>query len=228
VELAKSLDELFNAHMSAHRYFHTVELSRLPYGPRFEIIDNAADALGISIDQTSRYRIAMISDGFPHFVHLLCEKLFWAVFNEENGMTVTPSLFERALQQAVQSMQPELRKSYERATRKYTNDYESILWAVADGDELQRPSRDIWESYKRIMSDLGKEPLIRSKFQDRLNKLKSEPYARILHASRAGWYEYREKIVRGFARLRAMQSGIILEREHPLQPRRVTGLYLTM
>jgi hypothetical protein len=46
-----------------------------------------------------------------------------------------------------------------------------------------------------------------------MNRLKLEPYAEILRGSRAGWYEYREKIVRGYARLRAAQSNIQLERE---------------
>jgi uncharacterized protein len=187
--IGASLDKLFAAHMSAHRYFHTVELERLKYDPRYEIIDGAADALGIALDSSSRFRIAAISDGFPHYVHLLCEKLFWNVFYEDNGMKVTPPLFEKALVQAVESMKPELKKAYEQATRKYTNDYEQILWAVADGDELQRSSRDIYESYDRIMSDLDKDPLPRDKFNAKMNNLKKPSYARMLVATRAGWYE---------------------------------------
>jgi Cdc6-like AAA superfamily ATPase len=222
--IGESLDDLFNAHMSTHRYFHTVELKRLPYEPRLEIIDNAADAMGIFIDDTTRYRIAAISDGFPHYVHLLCEKILWGVFRL-TGDKVTPEIFEQALAEAVQSMQPELKKSYEKATRKYTNDYETILWAAADGDELHRTSRDIFESYTRIMADLGKEALDRKQFIGRINNLKQEAYAGILRGTRAGWYEYREKIVRGYARLRAAQSNIQLEREHPLQPRRFNTVF---
>jgi uncharacterized protein len=82
--IGESLDELFNAHLSTHRYFHTVELPRLPYDPRLEIIDAASDALSISIDNTTRMRIAKISDGFPHYVHLLGEKLFWRAFFANN------------------------------------------------------------------------------------------------------------------------------------------------
>jgi len=218
--IGESLDQLFNAHMSTHRYFHTVELPRLPYDPRIEIIDVAAEAMGVRVDDTSRFRIAMISDGFPHYVHLLCEKLFWSVFHAENGLTVTPALFEKALCHAVQAMQPELKRPYDLATKKYANDYEPILWAAADGDDLQRPSRDIYESYKRIMMELGKEPLAREKFNAKINNLKQTSHAEILVGSRSGWYEYREKIVRGYARLRAMQSAVQLEREHPLQMRR--------
>jgi hypothetical protein len=36
----------------------------------------------------------------------------------------------------------------------------------------------------------------------------------------AGWYEFREKMMRGYAHLRVAQQGIDLEAEHPLQPKR--------
>jgi hypothetical protein len=54
------------AHESADRYFHAVSLGRLPWEARFEIVNNAADALGIEIDDHTLIRIARISDGFPH------------------------------------------------------------------------------------------------------------------------------------------------------------------
>lgn len=215
-----SLDDLFSAHLSAHRYFHPIGLERLPYDARREIIEQAAKHLGITIDDTSIWRIAMISDGFPHYVHLVGEKLFWRVFNEQNAGVVTGDLFEAALADAADALHPEIKKPYEKATKKYTNACEPILWAVADGDDLQRSSRDIWASYLRIMGDLKKSPLERQKFNSYMNALKKESYGSILAASRSGWYEFSNKVVRGYARLKALQSGVLLEREHPLQAKR--------
>jgi hypothetical protein len=166
--IGASLDDLFTAHQSAHRYFHTVPLERLPWTPRLEIIDNPANTLGISVDDTTRYRIANVSDGFPHYVHLICEKLFWRVFAADSGSRVTPDLFEQSVEDAVASMEPELRKPYELATKKYTNDCESILWAVADSEHFQRPSREVFQSYERIMSDLERAPLDRQTFNARM------------------------------------------------------------
>lgn len=166
-------------------------------------------------------RIARISDGFPHYVHLLCEKLFWLVYEETDDGIVTPDLFERALIRASEDMEPQLKMPYERATRKYTNYYEEILWAVADHHQLQRPTTEIFESYLRIMRTLKREPLEKKKFYTRMNNLKKESHGNILMGSRAGWYEYREKMLRGYARLRAEQSGVTLDIEHPLQQRRI-------
>lgn len=218
--IGSSLDDLFSSHLSTHRYFHTAKLDRLSYDFRLEIIDQAARHVQIDTDETTRWRIAMISDGFPHYVHLVTEKLFWRVYRAENGGRVTGDLFEQALHDAVEGLEAEIKKPYDRAAKKYTNACEPILWAAADGDDLQRPSRDIWQSYLRIMKDLRSPPLDKPKFNAQMNNLKKEASGKILTATRAGWYEYTEKVVRGYARLKALQSGIILEKEHPLQQKR--------
>lgn len=219
--IGDSVDALMSAHGSADRYFHTVSLDRLPYEARLEIISGAADRLGVEIDDTTQYRIAKISDGFPHYVHLISEKLFWRVFEADNGGKVTGELFEKAMSDASDAMEMKLKQPYETATRKYTNDYETVLFAVADGHELQRRSTDIYKSYERIMSRLGKVPLPRVTFNNRMNNLKRPNYAGILTGTRAGWYEFSEKVVRGYARLRAEQAGVDLEIDHPAAKRRL-------
>ena len=92
--IGESVDQLFSAHQSAPRYFHTVKLDRLPWEARFEILDYAAKELGLSIDDTTKYRVAQISDGFPHYIHLLCEKLFWLIFLKAQNGVMYPALFE--------------------------------------------------------------------------------------------------------------------------------------
>src|SRR6266566_3216771 len=56
--------------------------------------------------------------------------------------------------QAAAGIQAFLREAYNQATRKYTNDYEEVLWAVADSPLLERPSTEIFVSYKRILKHL--------------------------------------------------------------------------
>ena len=201
-------------------------MERLPWESRFEIIGLAADRLGINVDDSTQIRIAKISDGFPHFVHLICEKLFWLVYAEGKDGSVTGDLFERAMFEATEAMEPQLKIPYEKATRKYTNDYEAILWAAADHHEMQRSSRDIYESYLRIMGQRDEPPLDRTRYNTRMNNLKKPRYGSIFTASRAGWYEYTEKIVRAFARLRAEQNGVDLEIEHPMQSPRYSVVYV--
>jgi hypothetical protein len=67
---------------------------------------------------------------------------------------------------------------------------------------------------------MGVKPLPREKFNARINNLKTPASGSIVTGSRTGWYEYREKMMRGYARLRSEQQGVELESEHPLQARK--------
>src|SRR3984893_15784674 len=199
--IGESIDNFFAAHESAYRQFHTVNLERLAWEPRFEIIITAAEALGIRLDETTKIRIARVSDGFPHFVHLVCEKLFWVVYEDAAAeMHVKADHFEVAISNAVSVIEPHLRAPYEKPTQNYGNDCEPVLWAVADGHELQRPSREILTSYEQIMQRWGKEPMLREQFYGRMNRMKEKSVGSILIGNRTGWYEFREKMMRGYAR----------------------------
>jgi uncharacterized protein len=73
--IGTALSDLLDAHHSCYRCLTAVELERLGLDPRLEIIANAVRAFGLQVEDTTAYRIAMISDGFPHYVHLITEKL---------------------------------------------------------------------------------------------------------------------------------------------------------
>lgn len=213
--IAESAEALMSAHASADRYFHAVDLGRLPWDARIEIVETAAEALGIVIDKTTVYRIAMICDGFPYYAHFLSEKLFWQVFESGNAGHVTPDLFDRAMEEAASAMDMKLRGPYEKATQKYDDTYSAILFAVADGHELKKRSADIFRVYERVMKDLQQTAATRDQFNNRMNRLKSEPHGYILTATRQGWYEFTEKMIRGYVRLKAEQQGVSLSPDHP-------------
>jgi hypothetical protein len=225
--IGDSIDSFFSAHASAYRQFHALKLNRLDWEPRFDIITTAAQALGITVDddETTMIRIARLSDGFPHFVHLICEKLFWAVWEDPSSdMRARASHFEQAIFHAVTAIEPRLKAPYEKATQNYSNDIEPVLWAVADDHQLMRPTREIWASYERIMERSGRTPLTKQKFYGRMNDMKKKARGEVLAGNRSGWYEFTEKMMRGYARMRATQEGIELEAEHPLQSRRFSRL----
>lgn len=225
--LGESVDAIMSGHGSADRYFHTVGLGQLPWEARYEIVEHAAQSLGIDIDQTTTIRIARISDGFPHYVHFISEKLFWRVYASQNDGKVTGQLFEEAMSDAADAMEMRLKGPYETATQKYKDEYKYILWAAADGHELRKRSSDIYSSYIRIMKDFNEVPLDRSKFNQRINRLKKPNHGCILSGNRQGWYEYTEKVIRGFVRLKAEQSKVLLEADHPIMTRRLLSTLLT-
>jgi hypothetical protein len=226
VGIGRSLDELLGAHRSTYRYLEGVQLERLNFTGRWDIIDGCAVALGMRVNADSRLRIAQISDGFPHYVHLVCTKMFWHVFREEDVIVdATPEHYVQGVRNAVTSIEVELKQAYELATRKNKDDYQEVLWAVADHFELARNTDSIYESYLRIMRVRDKTPLERKKVSQKLNALKSKACGQILMSPRRNWFEFRESMVRGYVRLRAEDNGVRLALDHEPQrePRRATA-----
>jgi Cdc6-like AAA superfamily ATPase len=218
--IGESLGDLLQSHSSTFRYFTAIKLGRLGFEPCMAIVEEATKALRLQIQKDFSLRIARISDGFPHFVHLICEHMLWSVFQDENTITrIKMDHYREGTTRALENIEPHLEGLYKKATQKYSNDYESILWAVADTHELLRRSADIYASYQRVMQSLKSDPMPREKFNGYMNRLKDKRHGNILGGSRQGWYEFTEKMMRGYARLRAESQGVQLDTEHPLEDR---------
>lgn len=227
--IGKSLDDLLLGHASAHRYIEEIQLPSPPltYSGRWEIIDSACRALGLTLDEDSRLRIAQVSDGFPHYVHLICQKLFWTAFRAPEIVTdLNPYDYMESVRGALGSVESRLRQVYDIATKKDQDNYQEVLWSVADHFELERNNRRIYdESYQRVMREVERPPLSFKDFQARLANLRSSRHGAILSSSRRGWVHFTENLTRGYVRLVAESKGIRLALEHEPgpEPKRVTA-----
>jgi uncharacterized protein len=210
--VSESMQKLLGAHGSCYRYLDGIELRGLTYDARFEIIDAAAKALGVTVDSHPRFRIAAISDGFPYYVHRMCEQLFWQMFNDPVICT-SPNMdhYRQAVAESVIGIEQHLKTSYEQAVMKDAPDYEPVLWAMADHADLIRKTESIYESYAALFdsADDGSETMIldRQTVVSRLSTLKGASCGHILASPRRGFYQFRENIMRGYVRLRAEEEG---------------------
>lgn len=226
--VGESLEELLADHESAYRYFAGIGLDRLALDPCMEIIEQAADKVGVEVSRDISLRAAWISDGFPHFAHLIGEKLLWRAFeDEEVADSVTIAHFTGAIQDAVNDVERHLKALYDKATKKYGSDYEYVLWAAADHPDTDRRSADIWEAYQRITRDLREEPISRDSFNNRMNSLKKDTHGETLVGTRQGWYKFRNPMLRGYCRLKAHERGVELGREHCLEEEKQRGIRST-
>lgn len=221
--VAQDLDEIFQAHQSTFRIFHPLKLDTLKVQPCLDIIADAEAALGVEIEHNSKMRIVQISDGFPYFVHLITEKLLWQWFNDagRDPKRTKPEHYEAALKDACAAAEPELRLSYDSVVRKYRNDGEIVLWALADGSELSKNldtiHKDFLSVYDRVPQRLKPDDCLdRRRLNSRLVNMKQAAYRHIIESNGRGWYEFREKRMRGYARLRAAAQEIDLRADHPL------------
>ncbi len=234
--IAKTLDELLGAHQSAIRQLETIELPKLSWDARWDILLHASKEFGIIVDRTICIRIAAISDGYPYYVHLITEKLLWRVFDDEITATeVLKAHYQAALHDAIDSISAELKRPYELAINQRTGDYEEVLWSTADSDFLQRYLKDMYSSYLYVMKQIThKSPLKYDKYTARIRSLKGESNGEILISeNRPGLYSYREKMLRGFVRIQAEAHGIELlgeeakatEKQHIHTPSRTSTGY---
>jgi hypothetical protein len=210
--VGQSLEDLLAGHESSYRYLAGVRLERLGLQALIDITRQAANATGIRIKEDYVIRAARISDGFPHYTHLISWSLFSILLRETPPRrTVLSRDYADAIEQSTLDVEPRLRQMYQRAAEKYSSDeYQHILWALASHPDLRRPSKEIYKDYQRIATACEVEALDRTRFNSRINALKASRHGSVLKGSRTGWYEFAEPMLRGYCRLRAEAKGLDL------------------
>lgn len=195
-----------------------MELETLSHDSLWEILNAAANSLGIQVGREEQIRISMISDGFPYYVHLVGEIMFWSAFDDANIVRkIQLNHFDEGIRGAISQAMASLRLAYAKATEKYSDDYQEVLWSVADGKTLDR--RQVSEIHEKSYTPImelrpNRNRLDKQKFYSRMNNLKSERHGQILKGTAAGWYQFRDNIVRGYVRLRAENAGVPLGIDH--------------
>jgi uncharacterized protein len=212
--IAESAESLFTEHASIFRQVHACEVERLTVQARLDIIDDALQALQMTIPRGLCYRIATVSDGFPSFVHLITEKVLTSTFDA--GLSDTRGdTYEQGLASAVTSVELTLKRTYERGVHRNTRRLEPLIWAVASDKFLDVNVETVWKHYSAIgeMLRLGTDG--RDKTAQRLGLLCRPDYGPLLVRQRHANYTFREKMMRAYARLRAEYAGCQIGEENP-------------
>ena len=220
--IGTTLNELVGNHPSAGRVIESVEVEKLHHNHLWKIIETVADALSLDIEKEALIRISQISDGFPSYVHLIGDSMFWNAFDDDQITTkIKAKHFEAGISGALERSEATLKQQYFTATAKtkHTADYEEALWALADTTSDRRQLSEIYNSsYMKIMKQRkDRSTLEQSVFNRRLHSLKKTTHGEIIKNHGAGWWEYRENIIRGYVRLKAANAGITLGNPHVMR-----------
>jgi Cdc6-like AAA superfamily ATPase len=220
--IGHTVEELLGAHQSATRKLEAIELEPISHNELWKIVSTVADELGVEVDQGHLVRSSILSDGFPHYVHLIAESLFWAMFEDEaDCKEATAEHFREAVKGALERTEVEHKSAYRRATEKVKNtkEYEMALWALADTTETRRQIADIYDkSYLRIARRAGSENedriMDRAQLNQRLLSLRTAAHGKVVKGYGSGWFSFKETILRGYVRLVAESQGVTLARDH--------------
>jgi len=215
--IGKSLSDLLGGHFSSVRQLHQVPLEPLNWSGRYSIIEKAFNFFDIAISDDFKYKIAGLSDGFPHYVHLLCEKILVEVHKCDNQpKAISHDLFLLGLDAAINSVGEQIKKDYDKATEGRSESFHHLLWAAADSADLIRQVEHVQFSYVNICKVLDLEPLNQDDFKKCLQRLRDKSSNNILTkglGSRPGWIKFKESILRGFIRMYAERHGATLDFE---------------
>lgn len=218
--IAESYEELLMGHASSSRQIHELKLEPLHYSGCFAIIDRAFSEFGLSVPEDLRIRIAGISDGYPHYVHLICEKMLVLAY-EKDLDRVTDYLYYDGLNEAVSSVAQSLRGPYEKATYARDYNYSYLLWAIADSRDLLRTIGGIRHSYQDVMDQVSRrkketvELLTEAGISRIIRKFRSPDFGQVVipafNGKRKGWYTFKENMLRGYIRMCAEANRIKLD-----------------
>jgi energy-coupling factor transporter ATP-binding protein EcfA2 len=226
--IGKSLDDLLGAHGSAIRQLHTRELERLSWDGRWDIAIQAAEAFRLKLPRDIYIRLAQVSDGYPYYVHLLMEKILWRAFEKSEEVTeIDWDLFRLGLRDAIASINAELKRPYEKVLLQRTDDYEPVLWATANGEQLYSLFGSYYSSYVNVvMKQLGQEPMNEGRFRTRIKNLQASRCGNILERDpiHKEFLRYTENMLRGYVRMQAEAAGVELYGEEVKVPK--TEIYV--
>lgn len=215
--IGRTVDELLGAHPSATRKLEAIGLDPIPHNELWAIVSTVADELGVDVQMEHLMRSSILSDGFPHYVHLIAESLFWAMFEDTLEVRVTTNEhFKLAVKGALERTEVEHKAAYRKAVEKVKNssEYELALWALADKTETRRQLTSIYEdSYCKIYSRSLPNHMDKNQLNQRLLRLKNNAHGNIVVEYGSGWFSFRETIMRGYVRLVAEDRGTKLARD---------------
>ena len=137
VGVADSVDSLIEAHQSIERCLVQIRMPRMSLSEMHQILDTGATKLGVTFSAPSNQQIVLLSQGLPHYTHLLALHSVRACV-DSGAMEIETAHVEAATRKTVDEAQQSLRSAYWKAVTSPRKDsiYGQVLLACAlSGDD---------------------------------------------------------------------------------------------
>jgi Cdc6-like AAA superfamily ATPase len=132
VGVADSVSQLIAEHESIERALVQIQMPRMSKAELKEILENGTERIEMTIDEDAKAHIAVLSQGLPHYTHLLGRHSALAAI-EDSRKNISCADVDTAIKQALGDVQQSLRDSYHRAIFSPRKDtiYAQVLLACA-------------------------------------------------------------------------------------------------
>ncbi len=213
VGAADSVDELIAEHESVERALVQIQLPRMSEAEIGQIVENGVVELGLQIEQAAQDRIVLLSQGLPHYAHLLGLHSVRSAASGQATDIVTLSDVDHAIRRGLANAQQSTRNAFHKATTspRADNLYKQVLCAcaVAKIDELGYfAAGDVRDPMQEITGRNYGIPA----FARHLNEFCGEKRGRILQrigTPRRYRFRFRNPLMQPFTIMNGLESGML-------------------
>jgi Cdc6-like AAA superfamily ATPase len=210
VGVADSVDGLLEDHQSIARAVVQVNMPRMTLSEIWNILFKGARGLGMKFDREALSRITAISQGLPHYAHLLGLNASRVALRAKS-LAINAEHVRAAIRQATNDAQQSVQSAYYDAIRSAQpgNLFADVLLAcaIAEGDELGHfKAQDVRGPMRQIT---GKEYEIPN-FAQHLHEFSSEKRGCILRSAggkRRLSYHFKDPLMQPFVIMQGEISG---------------------
>lgn len=211
VGVAESVDTLIAEHESVQRALIQVHMPRMSQIEIDKIISNGLSNVGMTIEQTARILIHKLSQGLPHYAHLLGMHSALAAAAHDR-LHITHDDTHRALRKALKYAQQSIADDYERAT---TSSGETLYRWVLLACALAKTDKYGYFTASDVvvpMTMIMKKDCPVSLFSKHLNAFCEVKHGPALHRtaiSRGYKYKFRNAIMQPYVLMKGLEARVI-------------------
>jgi Cdc6-like AAA superfamily ATPase len=211
VGVADDIDELIREHGSVERALVQIHMPRMSRAELEEIVTRGMDAAQMTVARTAVQRIAALSQGLPHYTHLLGQHSAQAALDA--GRTdVTLADVDRAVRRAIDRAQQSIMEAYRRATTSGPRSlYPQVLLASALASEDEFGFFSAADVRERLSGITGKEHPTAS-FAQHLDELAQPDRGPVLQkrgAPRRFRYRFVNPLLQPYVVMRGLSEGSV-------------------
>ena len=211
VGVADDIDELIREHGSVERALVQIHMPRMSRAELAEIVTRGMAAAQLTIGKTAVDRISALSQGLPHYTHLLGQHAAQAALADGRA-DVTLADVDRAVSRAIDRAQQSIMDAYRRATTSARRSmYPEVLLASALASEDEFGYFSAADVRERLETITGREVPTAS-FSQHLDELAGDDRGPVLQkrgVPRRFRYRFVNPLLQPYVVMRGLSEGSV-------------------
>jgi Cdc6-like AAA superfamily ATPase len=211
VGVSESVNELIGEHESLQRCVKQIQLPKMSDPELLQIIQNGLKLIGLTMSPLIEHQILQLSQGYPHYTHLLTKYASKAAILNDNS-EISLDHFDKALDEAILNANESVRNLFQKAviTTKGTTTFEDVVYAssIVKLDEHNTfRAKDLENPLNRITN----RRIVLQSYIYHLGKLCQEERGKIytkIGRPKQSRYRFRDPMLKAYALLKLKRRGI--------------------